>query len=151
MRGRCLPCPNRHPRFGCGYAALCPLCLRGETVSRSIHRLSTTVRRWCADMPQDPAYLAAEAQRKDSLMNVSITQNQPPTVEETSAKISVKLIVGIFFTLLGVLLTLDNLDLANADAILPYWPLVLVAIGILKFQERRSRTFAVIAIVAGAL
>ena len=76
-------------------------------------------------------------------MNVSITQNRPPAVDGTSAKISVKLIVGIFFTLLGVLLTLDNLDLANADAVLPYWPLVLVAIGILKFQERRSRAFAV--------
>lgn len=84
-------------------------------------------------------------------MNVSITQNQPPAMQGTGAKISVKLIVGIFFTLLGVLLTLDNLDLAYADDILPYWPLVLVAIGILKFQERRSRTFAVIAIVAGAL
>ena len=84
-------------------------------------------------------------------MNVSITQNHPPAVEGTSAKISVKLIVGIFFTLLGVLLTLDNLDLANADNILPYWPLVLVAIGVLKLRDRRSRTFAILAIVAGAL
>ncbi len=81
-------------------------------------------------------------------MNVSITQNQPP---EVSARVSVKLIVGIFFTLVGVLLTLDNLDLANADQFLPYWPVVLIAIGILKFQDRRSRTFAIIAIVAGAL
>jgi len=80
-------------------------------------------------------------------MNVSITQ-QPP---EVSARTSVKLIVGIFFTLLGVVLTLDNLDLTDADQILAWWPLFLVAIGIIKFQERRSRTFAVIAIVAGAL
>lgn len=78
-------------------------------------------------------------------MNVSITQNQP------GAKISIKLIVGIFFTLLGVLLTLDNLDLINSDYILSYWPLVLVAIGILKLQDRRSRTFAILAIVAGTL
>jgi predicted membrane protein len=78
-------------------------------------------------------------------MNVSITQNQPGT------KVSIKLVVGIFFTLLGVLLTLDNLDLIYADSILAYWPLVLVAIGVLKLQNRRSRTFAILAIVAGVL
>ena len=81
-------------------------------------------------------------------MNVSITQQQPP---EVSARVSVKLIAGIFFTLLGVLLTLDNLDLADADQILPYWPVFLIAIGILKLRERRSRTFAVMAIAVGAL
>lgn len=81
-------------------------------------------------------------------MNVSITQQQPP---EVSARVSVKLIVGIFFTLLGVLLTLDNLDLADADRILPWWPVFLIAIGILKLRERRSRTFAIMAIIVGAL
>jgi hypothetical protein len=84
-------------------------------------------------------------------MNVSITQKQPPAVDGTSAKVSVKLIIGIFFTLLGVLLTLDNLDLADADRFLPYWPVVLIAIGILKFQDRRSRTFAILGIGVGAL
>jgi predicted membrane protein len=78
-------------------------------------------------------------------MNVSITQPQP------AAKISVKLVIGIFFTLLGVLLTLDNLDLADADRVLPYWPVVLIAIGLLKLRDRRSRTFAVLAVVVGAL
>ncbi len=84
-------------------------------------------------------------------MNVSITQNQPPAMQGTGAKISVKLIAGIFFTLLGVLLTLDNFDFIYADDILAYWPLVLVAIGILKFQERRNRTLALFAIGVGAL
>jgi predicted membrane protein len=79
-------------------------------------------------------------------MNISITQ-KPPTM----ARGSVKLIIGIFFTLLGVLLTLDNLDLADADRFLPYWPVVLIAIGILKLQDRRGRTFAILAIGIGAL
>jgi len=82
-------------------------------------------------------------------MNVSITQQQPPA--EVSTGISVKLIIGIFFTLLGVVLTLDNLDLADADQLLPWWPLFLVAIGIVKFQDRSSRTLGIIAIVAGAV
>ena len=86
-------------------------------------------------------------------MNVLVTQKQPPagTIGGVSAKLSVKLIVGIFFTLLGVLLTLDNLDLVDADRFLPFWPVVLIAIGILKLQDRRSRIPAVIAIAAGTL
>jgi predicted membrane protein len=80
-------------------------------------------------------------------MNVSITQQKPPEV----ARVNVKLIAGIFFALLGVLLTLDNLDLADADQILPWWPVFLVAIGILKFQDRRSRTLAILMIGIGAL
>jgi predicted membrane protein len=80
-------------------------------------------------------------------MNVSITQQQP----EAGARVPVKLIVGIFFTLLGIVLTLDNLDLADADRILPWWPVFLIAIGVLKFQDRRSRTLAILMIGVGAL
>lgn len=82
-------------------------------------------------------------------MNATITQNQPPA-EATSA-FSVKMIIGIFFTLLGVVLTLDNLDLVNGDRILPYWPVVLIAIGILKFQNRRTRTLGLFGVGIGAL
>jgi predicted membrane protein len=66
-------------------------------------------------------------------------------------KLSVKFVVGVFFTLLGILLTLDNLDLADADRFLPYWPLFLIAIGLMKLQDRDSRIPAVFAIGAGAL
>ncbi|HSY48527.1 MAG TPA: DUF5668 domain-containing protein [Thermoanaerobaculia bacterium] len=86
---------------------------------------------------------------KGFIMNASITEKQPST--GTMGGVSVKLIVGIFFTLLGVLLTLDNLDLAEADRFLPFWPVVLVAIGILKFWERRNRTLAILLIGAGAV
>jgi len=82
-------------------------------------------------------------------MNASITEKQPPT--GTIGGVSVKLIIGIFFTLLGVLLTLDNLDLADADRFLPFWPVVLIAIGILKFPQRRTRTLAILGIGGGAL
>ena len=66
-------------------------------------------------------------------------------------KLSVKFVVGVFFTLLGMLLTLDNLDLADADRFLPYWPLFLIAIGLMKLQDRDSRIPAIFAIAAGAL
>jgi predicted membrane protein len=82
-------------------------------------------------------------------MNASITEKQPPT--GTIGGVSVKLIIGIFFTVLGVLLTLGNLDLVDADRFLPYWPVVLIAIGILKFMNRRTRTLSIILMSAGAL
>jgi predicted membrane protein len=66
-------------------------------------------------------------------------------------KFSVKFVVGVFFTLLGILLTLDNLDLADADRFLPYWPLFLIVIGLMKLQDRGNRIPAIFAIAAGAL
>jgi predicted membrane protein len=76
-------------------------------------------------------------------MQTLATQQQP--------RLSVKFVVGVFFTLLGILLTLDNLDLADADRFLPYWPLFLIAIGLMKLQDRDNRIPATFAIAAGAL
>jgi predicted membrane protein len=76
-------------------------------------------------------------------MQTLATQQQP--------RLSVKFVVGVFFTLLGILLTLDNLDLADADRFLPYWPLFLIAIGLMKLQDRDNRIPAIFAIAGGAL
>jgi predicted membrane protein len=86
-------------------------------------------------------------------MNVMATQQQTPNgmISGLSGKLSVKLILGIFFTILGVLLTLDNLDLTDADRFLAWWPLVIIAIGVLKLKNRRSRIPAAFAIGIGTL
>jgi predicted membrane protein len=73
------------------------------------------------------------------------------TLTTQQPRLSVKFVAGVFFTLLGILLTLDNLDLADADRFLPYWPLFLIAIGLLKLQDRDNRIPAIFAIAAGAL
>jgi predicted membrane protein len=64
---------------------------------------------------------------------------------------NVKLIIGLFLAVLGVLMTLDNLDIVNADVYLRYWPVVLIAVGLIKLNDAAARSFAVAAIVAGAL
>ncbi len=86
-------------------------------------------------------------------MNAVITQKHSPggEVGGTKALPVVKLIVGIFFALLGVLLTLDNFDLADADRFLPWWPVVLVVIGAIKVQDRSTRIPAALALVVGTL
>jgi len=73
------------------------------------------------------------------------------TLATQQPRLSVKFVVGVFFTLLGILLTLDNLDLIDADRFLAYWPLFLIAIGLLKLQDRDNRIPAIFAIAAGAL
>lgn len=62
----------------------------------------------------------------------------------------VKLALGIFFTLAGLLMTLDNLDLFDAGRVLRYWPVLLVVVGALMFREG-NRSLAVVLMVAGAL
>ncbi len=46
--------------------------------------------------------------------------------------ISGRLIVGLVLAALGVLWTLDNLGLMNASEITRWWPLLLVAVGVMK-------------------
>jgi len=62
----------------------------------------------------------------------------------------VKLVVGLFFAVVGVLLTADNLDLVNSGDFLQYWPALLILIGILKTFEPGSRMVAVILIIVGS-
>jgi predicted membrane protein len=84
-----------------------------------------------------------------SIMNMTVEQLQP---RAPMAGVSgFKLIVGIFFALLGLILTLDNLDLIDGDRFLAYWPLALIAIGILKFQDPAHRVLGAFVIGIGAL
>ena len=52
-------------------------------------------------------------------MNEQLTERQ----QEPMAISGVKLIIGIFFTAVGVLLTLDNLGIFESERILRFWPL----------------------------
>jgi hypothetical protein len=63
------------------------------------------------------------------------------------ATAGVKLVIGIFFTALGLLMALDNLQLFDAWLLLRYWPVVLVVIGVLKLSDATSRGLAIAAIV----
>lgn len=68
-----------------------------------------------------------------------------------SSATGVKLVVGLFLTALGLLWTIDNLDLAETGAILDYWPGVLIVIGLLKLTDRTARAFSIVMIVVGSL
>lgn len=61
-----------------------------------------------------------------------------------------KLILGVFFTILGVLWTADNLAILRADDYLRFWPAVVMLIGLLKLGDPTRRVLGVILTVVGA-
>ena len=74
-------------------------------------------------------------------------QSLPPRPVLTS-----QLIVGMAVITVGVLFTLDNLDVLDASRYLPFWPVVLVAVGLVNLttgREGPQRVFGVFLTVVG--
>jgi predicted membrane protein len=61
-----------------------------------------------------------------------------------------KLIAGLFFIALGVLMAADNLDLINAETLLRYWPVVILLIGLETLMDRGRRLAGAIMTLLGA-
>jgi hypothetical protein len=72
------------------------------------------------------------------------------TLQSPAATVSTRLIIGAFLTALGIVLTLDNFRVIQGDDYLVWWPMVFVAIGLVKLAGGGSRVAAVILILAGA-
>lgn len=63
---------------------------------------------------------------------------------------AVPLIVGAFFAVVGLVLTLDNLDVIDSGTILRFWPVVLILVGATKLvQEQGNRVIAFVVLLAG--
>ena len=66
--------------------------------------------------------------------------------------ISGRLILGLIVMTLGVLWTLDNLDLVESEPLLQWWPAVIIAIGVAKLTgvgTRRHTAWGVVFTLAG--
>lgn len=53
------------------------------------------------------------------------------------ARLTPQLVIGLLIVIAGVLFTLDNLGLAYAEDYLRYWPVGLIAIGLVKLWQAR--------------
>jgi predicted membrane protein len=61
-----------------------------------------------------------------------------------------KFVVGVFLVLMGVVLTLDQLGVVQANHVLRFWPAALIILGLVTLQrERRSAVRALVLIVVG--
>ncbi|HVS32190.1 MAG TPA: DUF5668 domain-containing protein [Thermoanaerobaculia bacterium] len=70
--------------------------------------------------------------------------------EAPRSNIGLKLIAGVSFTILGILLTADNLDLLVADRFVRFWPAMVVLAGLVKIYEPGSALIGIALIVAGS-
>lgn len=62
--------------------------------------------------------------------------------EETmEGRITGRLVIGIALLILGTLATLDTLDVLDAEQYFDYWPLALIAIGIVQLLESHASRF----------
>jgi predicted membrane protein len=79
-------------------------------------------------------------------MDMQLTDTPKPVIGS-----NIKLVAGIFFTVLGVLLTLDNLDIIDAGRVLRFWPVVLIVVGVLNLNHAGRRGLSIVAIALGTL
>jgi hypothetical protein len=57
---------------------------------------------------------------------------------EARPTLTPQLVIGLFITLVGTLLTLDRLNLIETNVLRPFWPSVLIAIGAAMLIQRRD-------------
>lgn len=73
------------------------------------------------------------------------------TMTSANSWISPRLIVGIALIAFGTLFTLDNLDLIEASGIVDFWPVILIAIGVLKLLQGGAKIGGALLVVIGLL
>ena len=61
----------------------------------------------------------------------------------------VKLIAGLFFTAVGIIMAADNLGFLDAEDLLRYWPAVLIVVGAVKLITDDSRIVAIALMILG--
>lgn len=75
---------------------------------------------------------------------------QSMEVQSPYPAVATKLIAGAFLAVLGLLLTADNLGYFNAEPMLRWWPVVLIAIALVKLSQPGSHGLAILLLIAGA-
>src|SRR6476469_3714895 len=101
------------------------------------HRRATTIRRSEGAERPHPPYLRG--------------MEQPLSTPAPIVNTSVKLAIGIFFAVLGVVLTLDNLNLFDPYPYLRYWSVIFIVVGALKIGDVTSRGLAIASIITGVV
>jgi predicted membrane protein len=62
--------------------------------------------------------------------------------------------IGVLIIVVGLLLFLDNLDILESDSILQWWPILLIAVGLVKLFERGAsggRAFGFVLLLVGTV
>lgn len=84
-------------------------------------------------------------------MTMNMTPGQPSS---PGVRMTPQAVLGALIVVLGLLLTLDNLNVLEADRILQFWPLIFVAVGLAKVTQSDTtsgRVFGGVLILLGAV
>lgn len=57
---------------------------------------------------------------------------------ETPSTVTPQFVIGVFITLMGIVLMLDRLEVVDARQIRAFWPVVLIAVGTSMLAQRRD-------------
>jgi len=74
----------------------------------------------------------------DAPFTAAGSPNDPHEVRPARPRFTPQALFGVIVIVVGVLFTLDNLDIIDASAYLRYWPAGLVAVGLLKLWQARA-------------
>ena len=96
-----------------------------------------TARDWCRGRHR-VARTRITATPRGQAGAVTMPDLTSNTRDTNRTRLSPQLLMGLFIIVAGLLFTLDNLGLTHADEFLRYWPLALVAIGLLKLWQSRE-------------
>jgi predicted membrane protein len=61
-----------------------------------------------------------------------------PVPPDHRLRVTPQLLLGVFVIAIGLVFTLDNLGLVRAEAYLRFWPVALIAVGLLKLSQVRD-------------
>jgi hypothetical protein len=67
--------------------------------------------------------------------------------DDRSFRITPRLVFGLGILVVGLLWTLDNLNVMESESILRWWPIILVVVGALRLTERRTSKFGSFAFI----
>ncbi|HEX2836240.1 MAG TPA: DUF5668 domain-containing protein [Thermoanaerobaculia bacterium] len=74
------------------------------------------------------------------------------TTTSSALRVTPRLVVGLGILTLGLLWTLDNLNVLESRYITDWWPAIIIAVGLVRFLDRRaSRIGSVLIIIVGSL
>jgi predicted membrane protein len=58
---------------------------------------------------------------------------------------------GVFLVIFGTVILLDHMGVISSEEVRKYWPLLLIAVGAIRFAEACNRAFSVLLMLAGGL